>query len=141
MIGQYPELGDYAIWNVARIHQELNAERPYLETLRLLLARFPQSRIVPQARLALGRQLIGVNGQLMEGVRVLEEFVAQHPKDPSAPEAYLWLGQGYEGIGWHDKAMETYRTLYVRFPLSPEAERAAFRLETLPPAGRSLRLH
>jgi soluble lytic murein transglycosylase len=137
VIGQYPELGDYAIWNVARIHQELNAERLYLETLRLLLARFPQSRIVPQARLGLGRQLIGVNGQLMEGVRVLEEFVAQHPKDPYAPEAYLWLGQGYEGIGWHGKAVETYRTLYVQFPSSPEAERAAFRLETLLPAGRS----
>jgi soluble lytic murein transglycosylase-like protein/TolA-binding protein len=138
VIGQYPELGDYAIWNVARIHQELNAERPYLETLRLLLARFPQSRIVPQARLALGRQLIGVNGQLMEGVHILEEFVAQHPKDPSAPEAYLWLGQGYEGIRWTDKAMETYRTLYVRFPSSSEAERAAFRLETLLPEGLAL---
>ncbi len=123
---------------MARIHQELNAERPYLETLRLLLARFPQSRIVPQARLALGRQLIGVNGQLTEGVRVLEEFVTQHPKGSSAPEAYLWLGQGYEGIGWHDKAIETYRTLYVRFPSSAEAERAAFRLETLLPAGSVL---
>jgi soluble lytic murein transglycosylase len=136
--GQYPELADYAMWNVARIHQELNAERPYLEALRLLLDRFPQSRIVPQARLALGRQLIGVNGQLMEGVRVLEEFVSQYPKDPSAPEAYLWLGQGYERIGWHDKAMETYRSLYVRFPSSAEAERAGFRLETLLSAGRVL---
>ena len=135
VIGQYPELADYAIWNVARIHQELNAERPYLETLRLLLGRFPQSRIVPQARLALGRQLIGVNGQLMEGVRVLEAFVTQHPKDPSAPEAYLWLGQAYEEIGWHDKAMQTYRSLYVRFPSSTEAERAALRLQTLLPIG------
>jgi soluble lytic murein transglycosylase len=135
VVSQYPALADYAIWNVARIHQELNAERPYLETLRLLLARFPQSRLVPQARLALGRQLISVNGQLAEGVRVLEEFVAQHPKDPSTPEAYLWLGQGYERIGWHDKAMQTYRTLYVRFPASSEAERAAFRLETFLPAG------
>jgi soluble lytic murein transglycosylase len=138
VIGQYPELGDYAIWNVARIHQELNAERLYLETLRLLLARFPQSRLVPQARLALGRQLIGVNGQPAEGVRVLEEFVAHHPQDPSAPEAYLWLGQGYEGMGWHDKAMATYRTLYVRFPASPEAARATFRLETLLPGGHTL---
>ena len=73
VIGQYPELADYAMWNVARIHQELNAERPYLETLRLLLERFPQSRLVPQTRLAMARQLIGVNGQLTEGVRVLEE--------------------------------------------------------------------
>ena len=65
VVGQYPELGDYAIWNVARIHQELNAERLYLETLRLLLVRFPQSRLVPQASLALGRQLIGINGQAL----------------------------------------------------------------------------
>ena len=138
VVGQYPELGDYAIWNVARIHQELNAERSYLETLRLLLVRFPQSRLVPQARLALGRQLISINGQVLEGVRVLEELVTQAPKDPAAPEAYLWLGQGYEGTGLHDKAMATYRTLFVRFPLSPEAERAAFRVETIAPTGRTL---
>jgi soluble lytic murein transglycosylase len=138
MVGQYPELGDYAIWNVARIHQEVNAERRYLETLRLLLGRFPQSRLVPQARLALGRQLIGVNGQFLEGVRVLEELVAQAPRDPATPEAYLWLGQGYEAAGLYDKAITSYRTLYVQFPASPEAERAAFRLETLPPTGRIL---
>jgi soluble lytic murein transglycosylase len=138
VVSQYPELGDYAIWNVARIHQELNAERPYIETLRLLLTRFPQSRLVPQTRLALGRQLIGVNGQLLEGVRMLEELVAQDPKDAAAPEAYLWLGQGYEAMGLPDKAMATYRTLFVRFPLSPEAERAAFRVETIPPIGRTL---
>jgi len=138
VVGQYPELGDYAIWNVARIHQELNAERSYLETLRLLLARFPQSRLGPQARLALGRQLIGINGQLSEGVRLLEELIAQDPRDPAAPEAYLWLGQGYEGAGLLDKAIATYRTIYVRFPSSPEAERAASRLEALPSTGRTL---
>src|SRR5918996_1422196 len=138
VVGQYPELGDYAIWNVARIHQEVNAERLYLETLRLLLGRFPQSRLVPQARLALGRQLIGVNGQFLEGIRILEELVAQDPKDAAAPEAYLWLGQGYEAMGLHDKAMATYRTLFVRFPLSPEAERVAFRVETIPPIGHTL---
>jgi soluble lytic murein transglycosylase-like protein/TolA-binding protein len=135
VIGHYPALADYAMWNVARIHQELNAERPYLETLRLLLARMPQSRIVPQARLALGRQLISVNGQLKEGVDVLAEFVTQHPNDSLAPEAYRWLGQGYEGLGWPDKAMETYRALYLRFPSSAEAERAAWRLQTFLPAG------
>jgi soluble lytic murein transglycosylase len=138
VVGQYPELGDYAIWNVARMHQELNVERAYVETLRLLLARFPQSRLVPQARLALGRQLIGINGQLLEGVRILEELVADAPKDAVAPEAYLWLGQGYEAAGLHDKALTTYRILFVRFPLSPEAERAAFRAETLPPTGHIL---
>jgi TolA-binding protein len=138
LVGRYPELGDYAVWNVARIHQELNAERAYLETLRLLGTRFPQSRLVPQTRLALGRQLIGVNGQLLEGMRILEELIAQDPKDQTAPEAYFWLGQGYEASGLHDKAIATYRTLYVRFPLSLEAEQAAFRVGTIPPIGRAL---
>jgi soluble lytic murein transglycosylase len=138
VLGQSPVLGDYAVWNVARIHQELNAERHYVEALRLLLTRFPQSRLVPQARLALGRQLISVNGQYGEGIGILEEFVTQHPKDTSAPEAYLWLGQGYEGLGLHDKAFDAYRALYVQFPASPESERAAFRLETLLPVGQSL---
>jgi soluble lytic murein transglycosylase len=135
VLGQHPALGDYALWNAARIHQELNAERPYVEALRLLLSRFPQSRLVPQARLALGRQLIGVNGSLLEGVQLLEELVAQHAKDPSAPEAYLWLGQAYERLGLYGKALETYRALYVRFPLSPEAERGVFQLL---PAGKPI---
>ncbi|HSF30901.1 MAG TPA: transglycosylase SLT domain-containing protein [Candidatus Tectomicrobia bacterium] len=135
---QYPDLGDYALWNAARIHQELNTERRYLEALRLLLARFPQSRLVPQVRLALGRQLIGVNGQLIEGARILEDLVTHHSKDASTPEAYLWLGQGYEEAGLRDKAAAAYRALYVRFPASPEAIRAAFRLETLLPGGAFL---
>jgi soluble lytic murein transglycosylase-like protein/TolA-binding protein len=138
VLTQYPALGDYAIWNIARIHQELNAERPYVESLRLLQTHFPRSRLTTQARLALGRQLISVNGQYGEGVRVLEGFVAQYPKDPFAPEAYLWLGQGYEAMGAHDKAREAYRTLYVRFPSSAEAERAAFRLGALVFVGGSL---
>jgi soluble lytic murein transglycosylase len=138
VVGHYPELGDYALWNVARIHQELNTERLYVETLRLLLSRYPQSRLVPQVRLALGRQLIGVNGELIEGARILEELVAHQSKDAAAPEAYLWLGQGYEGVGQRDKAAAAYRAVYVRFPMSPEVERAAFRLETLLPPGRLL---
>jgi soluble lytic murein transglycosylase-like protein/TolA-binding protein len=138
VVAQYPALGDYAIWNVARIHQELNAERAYLEMLRLLLARFPQSRLAPQARLALGRQLIGVNGQFPEGIRVLEELLAQDPQASVAPEAYLWLGQGYEASGMYDKALGTYRTVFVRFPSSPEAEQAASRVATIPPIGRPL---
>jgi soluble lytic murein transglycosylase len=138
VVGQYPELGDYALWNVARIHQELNTERLYMETLRLLLSRYPQSRLVPQVRLALGRQLIGVNGQVIEGARILEELVAHHSKDASAPEAYLWLGQGYEGVGQRDKAAAAYRALYVRFPTSPEADRATFRLEPLLSPGQLL---
>jgi TolA-binding protein len=125
VLTQYPALGDYAIWNIARIHRELNAERSYVESLRLLHTHFPRSRLIPQARLALGRQLISVNGQYGEGVRVLEEFVTQHPKDPSAPEAYLWLGQGYEAMGAHEKAREAYRTLYVRFPSSAEGAKPA----------------
>jgi soluble lytic murein transglycosylase len=138
VLTQYPALGDYALWNVARIHQELNTERSYVESLRLLLTRFPHSRLIPQARLALGRQLISVTGQYGEGVRVLEEFVVQHPQETFAAEAYLWLGQGYEAIGAHGKAREAYQTLYVRFPTSSEAERAAFRLGTLIFVGGSL---
>jgi soluble lytic murein transglycosylase len=138
VLTRYPALGDYAIWNIARIHQELNTERSYVESLRLLLTHFPRSRLAPQARLALGRQLISVNGQYGEGVHVLEEFVTQHPKEAFAPEAYLWLGQGYEAMGAHDKARAAYQTLYVRFPSSSEAERAAFRLGTLMFVGGSL---
>jgi soluble lytic murein transglycosylase len=138
VVDQYPELGDYALWNVARIHQELNAERLYVETLRLLLSRYPQSRLVPQVRLALGRQLIGVNGQLIEAARILEELIAYQSKDAAVPEAYLWLGQAYEGVGQRDKAAAAYRALYVRFPTSPEADRASFRLEPLLPPGQLL---
>jgi soluble lytic murein transglycosylase len=137
VLSHYPALGDYAVWNAARIHQELNAERLAVESLRLLLARFPQSRLVPQARLALGRQLIAVNGQFGAGVRVLEEFMGQHPKETSAPEAALWLGQGYEALGLPEKALEAYRTLYVRYPASLEAERVVFRLGTLTLLGPS----
>jgi soluble lytic murein transglycosylase len=133
VIEHSPQLGDYAAWNVARIYQEVNAESLHVEALRLLLTRFPQSRLASQARLALARQLISVSGVATEGVRVLEELLVQNPDDPHTPEAYLWLGQGYEVLGAQAKAMEAYRTLYVRFPASSEAERAVLRLEALLP--------
>jgi soluble lytic murein transglycosylase len=133
VLEHYPALGDYAAWNIARIYQEMNAESLHVEALRLLLTRFPHSRLVPQARLALARQLIGVSGAAAEGVRVLEEFFLQHPDDPHTPEAYLWLGQGYEGLQSQAKAVEAYRLLYVRFPTSVEADRGVLRLDVLLP--------
>jgi soluble lytic murein transglycosylase len=137
IVDRYVELGDYALWNIARIYQELNAERLQQEALKLLLKRFPHSRLVPQARLALGRQLIGVLDERPEGVRVLEEYLAQPTEASSTPEAYLLLGQGYEGLGLPDKALQVYRRLYIRFPASPDAERVVARIEALalPPQG------
>ncbi len=132
----YPELADYAVWNIARIYQELNAERFYEETLRLLITRFPESRLIPQARMALARYMLSVTGELSDGVHVLEELLAHQAKAPYAPEAYLLLGQAYEGLGLHDKAAEVYRRVYVHFPTSLEAERAAVRMEALLPQGQ-----
>ncbi len=136
VIEQYPELADYALWNIASIYQELNAERFYEETLRLLITRFPESRLIPQARMALARYMISVTGELSDGVRVLEELLAQEAKTLYAPEAYLLLGQAYEGLGLHDKVVEAYRSVYVHFPTSLEAERAAARMEALLPQGQ-----
>lgn len=131
IIDHYAEMGDYALWNIARIYHDMNAESLHLEALRTLLKRFPQSRLVPQARLALGRQLIGASGDLREGVRVLQEYLAHHGAESGAPEAHLLLGQAYEGLGLTNSAIQIYRTLYIRFPASPEAEQLVPRLEAL----------
>jgi soluble lytic murein transglycosylase len=133
----YAELGDYALWNIARIYQDLNAERLHLEALKTLLKRFPHSRLAPQARIALGRYLVGVTGELAEGGRILEDYLVQHPDHASLPEAYLLLGQAYAGLGLTDRALRAYRTLFIRFPTSPEAELAVPRIEALaqPPQG------
>ncbi|HXH09893.1 MAG TPA: tetratricopeptide repeat protein [Alphaproteobacteria bacterium] len=125
------ELGDYALWNIARIYQDINAEPLYVEALKTLLKRFPQSRLAPQAHLALSRQLVGVTGELAEGERVLADYLAQHAGHASMPEAYLLLGQAYTGLGQTDKALQAYRTLFIRFPTSPEAELAVPRIEAL----------
>jgi soluble lytic murein transglycosylase len=130
ILDHYTELGDYALWNIARIYQDLNAERLQLEALKMLLKRFPQSRLVPQVRLALGRQLIAMR-ELQGGVQVLQEYLAQHRGEASMPEAYLLLGQGYEGLGFSNMALEAYRALYMRFPTSPEAERVVSRIDAL----------
>jgi soluble lytic murein transglycosylase len=127
----YPELGDYALWNIARVYLELKAERLHIEALRTLLTRFPHSRLGPQARVALARQYIGVTAEWAEGVRLLEEALAHAPREAWAAEAHLLLGQAYEGLGLRDKALQAYRTLYIRFPTSPEAERAALRIVAL----------
>ncbi|MGH8057731.1 MAG: transglycosylase SLT domain-containing protein [Candidatus Entotheonellia bacterium] len=130
-VEQYPELADYALWNIARLYREVNAERFQLETLRLLLGRFPQSRLIPHSRLALARELVGATGEFGNGVQLLEAFLSEHAADPRITEVYLLLGQGYEGMGAVDKAIDTYRTLYIRFPASAEADQGLLRLEAL----------
>jgi soluble lytic murein transglycosylase len=127
------ELGDYALWNIARIYQDLNAELLALEALKTLLKQFPHSRLVPQARLALARQLIAAAGGQREGVRVLEDYLAHLAGEPPAPEAYLLLGQGYENLGQPDKALQFYRALSIRYPASSEAERVGPRIQALMP--------
>src|SRR5919106_5185534 len=131
LVEYYAELGDYVLWNIARIYQDVNAERLYVEALKTLLKRFPDSRLAPQARLALGRQLIGMRGDLSEGVRILEDYLTQHGKEAAAPEAYWLLAQGYEGLGLANTALQTYRTLYIRFPASSEAEQVVPRIAGL----------
>lgn len=131
VVEQYPELADYALWNIARLYKEVNAERFQLEALRLLLGRFPESRLVPQSRLALARELIGATGEFANGVQLLEAFLSEHAAVPRIAEVYLLLGQGYEGLGAVNRAIDTYRTLYIRFPASAEADQGLLRLEAL----------
>jgi len=131
VVEQYPELADYALWNIARLYREVNAERFQLEALRLFLGRFPQSRLLPHSRLALARELVGTTGEFGNGVQLLEAFLSEHAADPRIAEVFLLLGQGYEGLGAVDKAIDAYRTLYIRLPASAEADQGLLRLEAL----------
>ena len=98
--------------------------------LALLLAGCSGNRINPAQLSAdeLYQQAAGYYeaGNLGRALPLLESFVQLHFGDPRAPEARLWLGQGYERRKQWITAASHYQRLVEDYPSSPHALTARF---------------
>ncbi len=67
-------------------------------------------------------------GHFSDAQPPLEELVATYPDSPLADDAFLELGEVYEGQQQYEEARSMYRTLLERFPESPIVPKAQERL-------------
>ncbi|RMF83177.1 MAG: outer membrane protein assembly factor BamD, partial [Nitrospinota bacterium] len=129
-VANYPQMADYAAFNIARIFKALGYNFLYTENLQLLLTRYPFSRLAPQLRLSLAQEEFAQE-EFREAIRLLQDFQTRYGKTEQTPEALFLLAQAWEKLGKPEQALALYRDLYFHFPTDPQARRAAERIQAL----------
>ena len=89
-----------------------------------------QFKLASELRAEIGTGFLGMGGESsVDGVANLFRLVARNAPDWSrAPDCYLQMGLTYEENGKYDEATQPYESLLMRYPTSPAAEKAMFRL-------------
>lgn len=129
-LAYYPELADYALFNIARIFKETGYTFFYTESLRLLITQYPFSRLVPQVRLTLAKEEFAQQ-HFQEVVTLLHNFHLTYAETIQAPEALLLLGQALEALQKREEAITAYQNLYFFYPSSLVVGQAEERLQAL----------
>jgi tetratricopeptide (TPR) repeat protein len=101
------EVVDDALERIGAAAAKASAWSVALQAYTLLRQRYPASPFVESSRLVYAQALMET-GQADEGRKTLEEFVAAHPRDDRAPQAWLALAKAREAAGDRAGAMEAY---------------------------------
>lgn len=129
-LAYYPQLADYALFNIARIFKETGYTFFYTESLRLLITQYPFSRLVPQVRLTLAKEEFAQQ-HFQEVITLLHNFHLTYEEAIQAPEALLLLGQALEALQKKEEAITAYQNLYFFYPSSLLVAQAEERLQAL----------
>jgi thiol-disulfide isomerase/thioredoxin len=79
--------------------------------------------------------------ELQKGfMKQLQDFLAEYPEAPDAPDALWQLGNGMEFISSDDEAVRYYQELVTKHPESPFVAKAQGALKRLDSIGQPLRL-
>ena len=76
---------------------------------------------------AQGRLLIN-QGRYRDGIQLLEEYLAKHPRGRNAGRARFFLGKAYIGLDLFDRAAEEFRAAVFDFPETDEAQKSRYKL-------------
>ncbi|MBI3814148.1 MAG: tetratricopeptide repeat protein [Nitrospinae bacterium] len=139
--GEYPQLSDYAEYNLAKIYSEKRDYKTAIDTLDLLLTKNPITRLKARARFERAKNIFLLKNLpplspllTKEGngvVTEIKDFISEFPSDEKIPEAYYILGQSLEGAGNKADACSVYQFLYYSFPLDSFADLASNRISEI----------
>ncbi|MBK6687981.1 MAG: PEGA domain-containing protein [Deltaproteobacteria bacterium] len=119
--------GESALFESAKLAEELGRREGALESLELYLARYPSGRFVEPARLRRCELQVNLR-RFVEAERCLSEFLAQHPAAIRGNAAVLLAGDLARAQGHTRAAVGHYRRYLEQAPDGEGAELAHFRL-------------
>ena len=126
----HPLLADYALFFQGEAWEKMDDGERSLESHRSLIARYPQSLLIPPTRLKMAEIYL----QKKDYPRAAEtcgEILKEQPRKDSSARARLLLAQAREGLEQWPEAVKIYQELWLKNPLHGNAKGARARWEAL----------
>lgn len=123
VIGYGKDDTDYAMFQKGFAQGLMNNQAGKIETLSLLMSRFPKSYLFPDALFERGRAYIAINN-IRAGEADLMAVINSHQISPFAPRAHVQLGLLYYNQGDNQKAISQYKTVIEKYKSTEEARGA-----------------
>jgi soluble lytic murein transglycosylase len=126
----HPWLGDYALFSQGEALEKADEGEKSLGAYQRLVQDFPESLLVPQARLRMA-EIYLQRGDYADAVETCDRILQGVPWKDSLARALFLLGQAREGLGQWPEAVKTYQELWLKAPLNGSAKKARTRWEFL----------
>ncbi len=147
-VSEYPrsDLADDARYRVCTAYRELSPDvqldqeytRAAIEHCQALIAYYPNSEYVPQAREIIGAMRNKLARKVLESgeyyfgrdaydpaIVYYEDLLERFPESSSAPKALFRLVEIYQEFGYQEELEEARERLLQEFPDSPEAQQVS----------------
>lgn len=130
----YPLLADYALYNQGLALSKLGRADQALLPLYKLVKEYPDSRLLRPA-LSLYGDTMAAAGHPKEALDVYMLFIERYPSGSDSISALFGSALCREKLGDPKSAATTLRAVWLNYPASPLAEKAAAELQRLAAAG------
>lgn len=115
-----PSAADYPLFQTAMMKGRLSDYKGKVETIDLLISRFPSSGLIPGALLEKAESLLALS-RPDDAAATYERLIRDYPASASGRNGYLQLAILQTNQGRKDKAIATYRSVITSYPTSEEA--------------------
>ncbi|NWF57217.1 MAG: transglycosylase SLT domain-containing protein [Syntrophaceae bacterium] len=126
----HPLLADYALFFQGESWHKAGEGEKSLAAFRRLIELYPQSLLVPQARLRTA-EIHAQSADFPKAAEVCELILQGKPWKDTPAQAWFLLGQAREGLNQYSEAIQAYQETWRRYPLHGAAEKARARWESL----------
>ncbi len=126
----HTQLGDYALFYQGKAWQKAGEGKKSIEAFQLLITRYPESLVVPQAQLKMAEIHLRT-GEYARCAEICEQLLSKKSRKEISAQARVFLGQAQEGLGEWSRAVESYQEVWVQYPLLPLAKDLKSKWESL----------
>lgn len=130
----YPILADYALYYQGQALSKLERHDQALQPLYKVLKQYPDSRLV-RATMILYADSLSAAGHASEALQSYSTFVERYPAGSDSISALFGSALCREKLGNPAAAAGMLRNLYLNYPASPFADKAAGELQRLATQG------